>query len=309
MNPFAAFGAAATRLIGQWPAPAQCAFWIVLSGTLITVQLALVRLIADDVPIFEIVFLRCAFGLAFIVPLILRGGRLHLRPNRPGLNVLCGTLAFVATVCFYFAAKYMPLADITAIHFIRPIFAAVAAAIILKEVLSGHRIFAILMGIVGAAIIIRPGYVEFNIGVLYVFGVIAVQSWNPINRKKLSMVEHPDTVAVWNVLTMLPLAAIGAAFVWVDPTWEQLGWMAAIGVLEMVNQRVLARAYVQGDAILVVGLHYTRLPIAAFVGFLFFGDVPEIWIWLGGTVIALAAIFLARSEMQASRNRKKTGAA
>jgi len=289
------------RQIGRWPPPVQCAFWIVLSGTLITIQLGIVRLIADQVHVFEIIFVRASFGLLFILPMLIKGRGIYLKPEKPGLNILCGALAFIATFCFYFAAKYMPLADITAIHFIRPVFAAYAAAIILGEVLSGRRILAFAMAVVGAAIIIRPGYVDFNVGILFVFGVIAVQSWNPINRKKLSAVEHPDTVAVWNVLVVLPLGAICTIFVWTTPTLEQLGWMAAIGILEMINQRVLARAYVQGDAILVVGLHYTRLPIAAIVGFLMFGDVPEIWIWIGGTVIAFAAIFLARSEVKAAK--------
>lgn len=298
MSPLSSLSSAIVRRIDSWPAPAQCAFWIILSGCLITVQLAIVRLIADEVHVFEIVFLRAAFGLIFVLPMLIQGRHIFFRPKRPGLNILCGTLAFIANVCFYFAATYMPLADITAIHFIRPIFAAIAAAIILREVLSGRRVLAFAMGLVGAALIIRPGYVEFNIGVLFVFGVIVVQSWNPINRKLLSKVEHPDTVAVWNILTILPLGAICTIFVWTVPTLAQLGWMAAIGVLEMINQRVLARAYIQGDAILVVGLHYTRLPIAAIVGFLMFGDVPEIWIWIGGTVIAMAALFLARSEMQ-----------
>ncbi|MFT5439096.1 MAG: drug/metabolite transporter (DMT)-like permease [Alphaproteobacteria bacterium] len=306
MTPLATLSSAIVRRIDSWPAPVQCAFWIILSGALITVQLAIVRMIANDVHVFEIIFIRAAFGLIFIVPMLIRGGGIYLRPKRLWLNLLCGTLAFIATFCFYFAAKYMPLADITAIHFIRPIFAACAAAIILGEVLNGRRVMAFVMALAGAAIIIRPGYVDFNIGILYVFGVIAVQSWNPINRKLLSKVEHPDTVAVWNVLTILPLGAICAIFVWTTPTIEQLGWMATIGVLEMINQRVLARAYQQGDAILVVGLHYTRLPIAAFVGFLMFGDVPEIWIWVGGTVIACAAIFLARGEMRDARKTKSS---
>ncbi len=304
MTPLATLSGAIVRRIDSWPAPAQCAFWIILSGVLITIQLAIVRMIAQDVNVFEIIFIRAGFGLIFIVPMLIRGGGIYLKPKRLGLNILCGTLAFIATFCFYFAAKYLPLADITAIHFIRPIFAACAAALILGEVLNGRRVTAFAMALVGAAIIVRPGYVDFNVGILFVFGVIAVQSWNPINRKMLSKVEHPDTVAVWNVLTVLPLGAICTIFVWTVPTVEQVGWMAVIGVLEMINQRVLARAYLQGDAILVVGLHYTRLPIAAFVGYLMFGDVPEIWIWIGGTVIACAAIFLARGEMQDAR---KTG--
>ena len=158
---------------------------------------------------------------------------------------------------------------------------------------TGNRAWAIVAGLVGAAIIIRPGLVELNVGVLFVLGVVVVQSWNPINRRLLAQSEHPDTIAVWNPLVILPLAAIPAFLAWTTPTVVQLGWMAAIGVLEMLNQRVLGRAYSRGEAVVVVALHYTRLPIAALVGFLMFGHVPEIWIWIGGAVIAGAAIFLA----------------
>lgn len=293
---------ALTALIGRWPATVQCGFWVILSGSLMTVQLAIVRLIAPQVPVFEIVFFRSVFGLAIILPLLWRGAATHLRPNRPGLNLLCGTLAFLASVFFYFAAEHMPIADITAIHFTRPIFATLAAALILKEAIRGSRVLAILMGIVGAAIIIRPGLVAFNVGIFFVIGVVAVQSWNPINRKMLSKVEHPDTVAIWNVLTILPLSLVCTLFVWTVPTPVQLGWMGLVGLFEILNQRVLARAYLQADAIVVVGLHYTRLPIAALVGFLFFREAPDIWIWVGATVIAAAAVVLARGEMARGRS-------
>ena len=77
--------------------------------------------------------------------------------------------------------------------------------------------------------------------------------------------------------------------------------MAVVGLLELANQRILSRAYLHGDAILVVALHYTRLPIAAFVGFIMFSEFPEIWIWLGGAIIAGATIFLTWRE-----NKSKT---
>ena len=116
-------------------------------------------------------------------------------------------------------------------------------------------------------------------------------------RRTFAIISHPD--AGKTTLTEKLLLYGGAV--------REAGAVpATIGVLEMINQRVLARAYIQGDAILVVGLHYTRLPIAAIVGYLMFGDVPEIWIWVGGTVIAMAALFLARSEMQTAN---KTGPA
>lgn len=260
-------------------------------------QLAVVRLIADVVHVFEIVLFRGLFGTLAMVPLLRHGSAVYLRPNRPGLIWLTGSLAFIASVLFYLSAMHLPIADITAIHLSRPIFAALVAAVVLGEVLRRNRVLAIGLGLIGAAIIIRPGYVELNIGVVYVLGVVAVQSWNPINRKLLAMSEHPDTVAVWNVLTVIPFGLVASLFVWTTPTPVQLGWMAVIGLLELVNQRVLARAYMRGAAMVVVGLHYTRLPIAAVIGFALFGEAPDIWIWIGASVIAVAAVMLSRGEI------------
>ena len=284
------------KAIDSWPAVIQCTFWVLISGTLMVVQLGIVRMIANNIDVFEIVFFRALFSCLFIAPLIMSNPTVLLRPNRPVIMGLCGMLAFGAGVFFYFAAKHMPIADITAIHFSRPIFAAILATIVLKEAIRGARTIAILGGFVGAAIIIRPGMVDFNVGIFFVFGVVAVQTWNPINRRLLSQSEHPDTVAVWTQLIVLPLAFLPALYFWTTPTWELLGWMATIGLLEMLNQRVLARAYAQGETVVVLALHYTRLPLAAIVGYLMFGEVAEVWIWVGGAVIAAAALQLAQHE-------------
>lgn len=276
-----------------------------MSAFLITTQLAIVRHIGDDIHVFEIVFFRGLFGVVALAPLLHKDWQTHLIPKRPWLNLLCGTLAFFSSVSFFFAALLVPLADIMAFLFARPISAGIVAAIVLGEALTRSRILAILLGLAGALIIVRPGLVEFNPGVLFVLGTLALRSWNPLNRRILSKIEHPDTIAVWNILVFVPYGLLLAVFVWTTPTLIQLGWMALVGALETYNQRCIARAYRKGDAIIVTGLQYTRLPVAALAGFVFFGDVPEIWIWVGATVIAAAATILARGEMRAAREAKE----
>jgi drug/metabolite transporter (DMT)-like permease len=276
-----------------------------LSAFLITTQLAIVRHIGDDIHVFEIVFFRGLFGVVALAPLLHKDWQTHLIPKRPWLNLLCGTLAFFSSVSFFFAALLVPLADIMAFLFARPISAGIVAAIVLGEALTRSRILAILLGLAGALIIVRPGLVGFNPGVLFVLGTLALRSWNPLNRRILSKIEHPDTIAVWNILVFVPYGLLLAVFVWTTPTLIQLGWMALVGALETYNQRCIARAYRKGDAIIVTGLQYTRLPVAALAGFVFFGDVPEIWIWVGATVIAAAATILARGEMRAAREAKE----
>ena len=254
--------------IGNWSDATQCGVLIGI-GVLMSGQLVIVRFIGEDISVFEIILFRALFGLLAVSGLIIRSAGTYLRPNRPGLAVLCGALGFGQYVFLPGCGKIACRRYHSDPFLVRPVFAALVAAVVLEEALRGSRVAAIIAGVVGAAIIVRPGLVEVNIGVLFVLGAVAVQSWNPINRKLLSKSDHPDTVAVWNILTILPLAAATSYFVWTTPTWEQVGWMALIGVLEITNQRILGRAYQRADAIVVVILHYTRLPIAALLGFWF----------------------------------------
>ncbi len=270
-----------------------------------TGQISIVRHIGDDIPVFEIAFFRGLFGVVALAPLLRKNWRTHLIPNRPWLNLLCGTIAFFSSVSFFFAALTVPFADFMAFLYARPICAGIVAAIVLGEAITRSRLLAILLGIVGALIIVRPGLVEFNPGFLFVLGTLAFRSWNPINRRILSKVEHPDTIAVWNIFVFVPYGFLLTVFVWTTPTLVQLGWMALVGALEVYNQRCIARAYRKGDAIIVTGMQFNRLPVAALAGFLFFDEVPEIWIWLGAAVIAIATTMLARGEMIAERHRKE----
>jgi drug/metabolite transporter (DMT)-like permease len=272
---------------------------------LITAQLAIVRHIGDDIHVFEIIFFRGIFGVLTLTPLLAKSWRVHFAPKRPWLNLLCGTIAFFSSVSFFFAALYVPLADIMAFLFARPITAGIVAAIVLREVLTRSRIIAVVLGIIGALIIVRPGLVEFNPGYLFVLGTLTLRSWNPINRRMLSKVEHPDTIAVWNIIIFVPYGLLLTFFVWTTPTLVQIGWMALVGVMETYNQRCIARAYRKGDAIIVTGLQYTRLPVAALAGFLIFDELPDEWIWIGAAVIAVAATILARGEMIAARDAKE----
>mgnify|MGYP003300960251 FL=1 len=132
-----------SSLIGNWSDATQCGFWVVVSGFLMSGQLVVVRSLGDEISVFEILLFRSIFGLTAIAGLIVKRADVVLLPNRPGLAILCGALAFLAGMFFYLAAKELPVADITAIHFIRPVFAAMVAAIVLREVLRGSRIIAI----------------------------------------------------------------------------------------------------------------------------------------------------------------------
>lgn len=281
---------------------------MLLIGTLVTFTLVFARQISDQVHVFEIVFFRSVFGLLFMTPWMMRRGLGAIRiKKRYGLITLRSILAFFGSAAFFFAATLMPLADVTSIIFIRPIIAAIAAIIFLHEIVRLRRWTAIILGMVGALIIVRPGFAEFNIGVAFALVTVCTLTWNTINLKILARDETSDAMAVWHMILMLPLGAFACLFVWTTPTLEHLFWMFLIGIFEMTSQRCMSRGYKAADTSVIMAFSFLRLPVAAILGFALFGEVPEIWVWLGAAIIAGSSLYIAhRESVTTTRQKEKT---
>ncbi|MFT5439095.1 MAG: drug/metabolite transporter (DMT)-like permease [Alphaproteobacteria bacterium] len=292
-----------SAIIAGWPPAMQAAYWMLIIGSLVTFTLVFARQISADIHVFEIVFFRSVFGLLFMAPWMLKRGISSLRVTQPGIIGLRGALAFFGSASFFYAATLMPLADVTSIIFIRPIVATIAAIIFLHEVVRLRRWAAIVFGMIGALIIVRPGFAELNIGVLFALVTVCSLTWNTINLKIITRTNSSDALAIWHMAVMLPLGAVACLFIWTTPTWEQLGWMALIGIFEMLGQRAMSRGYKAADTTVLMAFTFLRLPIAAFLGFALFGEVPEIWVWLGAAVIAASSIYIAHRESIAGKSR------
>jgi drug/metabolite transporter (DMT)-like permease len=296
----------ASDRIATLPASIQAAFWITLSGFTFTVSITAVRNVTEELHVMEAVFFRSVFGIAFMLPWLIRNGpRAALGTKRLGMFVIRGCLAYFITLLYFAAAGLMPIADLTSITFTRPIFGTIAAIFVLSEIVGMRRWIAIAIGFLGMVIIVRPGFQAINLGAIYILVAVIMQTANTMIVKILTRTEHPDTIAMYHAVFMLPLAIIPAIFVWQMPTFEEFGWLIVIGGFGILNQRMLARAFAIADASLVLALGYLRLPISALVGFLVFGEVPTIWVWIGGAVIASAAAYIAHREASAAPAERK----
>jgi len=296
----------ASDRIATLPASIQAAFWITLSGFTFTVSITAVRNVTEELHVLEAVFFRSVFGIAFMLPWLIRNGpRAALETKRLGMFVIRGCLAYFITLLYFAAAGLMPIADLTSITFTRPIFGTIAAIFVLSEIVGMRRWIAIAIGFLGMVIIVRPGFQAINLGAIYILVAVIVQTANTMIVKILTRTEHPDTIAMYHAVFMLPLAVIPAIFVWKMPTFEEFGWLIVIGGFGILNQRMLARAFAIADASLVLALGYLRLPISALMGFLVFGEVPTIWVWIGGAVIASAAAYIAHREASAAPAERK----
>lgn len=289
----------------EFSAPVRAAFWITVAGFCFTVTMTAVRQVTPEIHVFEAVMFRSVFGIAFMVPWLLRRGISQMRTSRIGLMAARGGMAYFVNVLYFLGATMIPLADLVSITFTRPILGTIAAIVFLHEVARARRWTAIAVGFAGMLIIIRPGFEALNIGMLLVLGGVMLQTASTMMVKVLTRTEPPDTIVVYHTLFILPLSIVPAIIVWTTPTPEQLAWLVALGGAGLMTQRAMTRAFAAADASFVLALSYIRLPIAALVGFAVFGEVPEVWVWIGGAVIASSSTYIARREAVVARQEKE----
>jgi drug/metabolite transporter (DMT)-like permease len=278
------------------PASARGALWMCAAATAFALMITLVRQLTDGLHPLQVVFFRTAFGLLAMLPWLLRQGVGVLRTGCLRLHLLRALIGMFAMVGWFTTLALMPLAEATALSFTAPIFTSVLAVLILGEVMRLRRWSATAIGFLGALIIVRPGIAAINPVALLAIGTAAIWASSTILVKIMARTESAGAITTYMVLLTTPMTLIAALFVWQNPSLAQLGWAALLGAAGSAGHICMSRALATADATLVAPLDYLRLPIVALIAFIAFGEVPGVWVWLGGGVIAASSIYIAQRE-------------
>ncbi len=287
------------------PGPFRAAFWVVCGGGAFVFMMAIARHLADDLHMLLIVFWRAVFGVAFMLPWLARCGLGVLRTDRIAFHGVRTLSNYGGLLLTFYAATLLPFADITAIGFARPIVGSVLAIAILGEAARARRWWATLAGLVGAMIIVRPGFVEFNPGVWLVLATVVSGGFNAILARYLVRTDTPDTVAMYMMAFLTPISLVPALFVWRWPDGGELLWLVLLGAIGMVSQRSITRAYHAAEATVTLSFDFLRLPVAALIGYVLFAERPDVWVWVGGAVICAATVTLGHRESRAGTAEKR----
>lgn len=263
---------------------------------------AMIKHIATDMHPFEIAFFRNLFGVIILAPAFLRHGFSPLRTKRPFLMFLRGAINTGTMICFFMALALAPLADVAALNFTAPIFATLLATLFLGEKVGMRRWTAILFGLAGAMLILRPGFGTLELG--HVLTLVSAVSWGLILMiiKILSRTESALTITLYMGLWMTPLSAVPAAFVWTWPDFELLLWLVGIGAVGTAGQYLVAEALRRGDTGVIMPLDFFKLVWAAVLGVVLFNELPDAFTWAGGAVIFLSATYIALRERKLKKD-------
>lgn len=270
-----------------------CVVWSFLSW--------IVRDLAADMHAFEIVFFRNLFGFLAIAPFLFRHGIPAFPRQEIGIYAIRSGFGLVAMLGWFYALTVIPLADATALSFAAPIFATIAAIIILGEVVRLRRWTATVIGFTGAMVVLRPGADDISVGAVAALASAAAIAVVIVLVRILARTETSDRIVAFHTLLLLPMSLIAAAFFWVWPTWPQLFLCVVLGGTATLANWMTVRAFTIGETTAVMPYDFTRLPFMALVGYLFFAEVPDIWTWAGGGIIFISSFYIARREAQLAR--------
>ena len=265
--------------------------WMVLSSLVFAVMATCIKLLGQDLPVIEILFFRQMFVILVVLPAIARGFPTVLVTSRWPVHLTRALLAFVAMTAGFTALVHLPLAEATAISFARTLFTTILAVVFLHEVVGWRRWTATLVGFLGVVVVARPSPEQFNeyalLALLSACFVAALQ----IALRSLAQTERPVTIMAYQNVCLSLLLAGPAAYLWVTPTWEQVAFLAAIGVLMSVVQWTMIKAYGIGEASAIAPMEYGRLLFATVAGIWVFAEVPTVYTLVGATLIIASTLY------------------
>ena len=271
-------------------------FWMILAGAAFGASNVAVRMAAVDLHPFVIVFFRSILGVLLLLHVFLSKDFKWYPGARIKLHIFRGVMQTTALLCLYTAITVTPLATVIALAFITPLFTAGGAIMFMGEPSKLNRWIAVLLGLTGALIIIRPGFIMVSFGVILVISYAIQQAASNLTAKKLIQNEPISIVVAWMTLLSTPLTLMPALFVW---SWPDLwGWylVSINAICSTIAHLATSQAYKIADITIADPLIFFRLIAGAVFGYIFFSEVPDIWVWTGGFVIIFAATLLSRDK-------------
>jgi drug/metabolite transporter (DMT)-like permease len=290
------------KVFGMSPVIAAVA--MMLMGGLMSSLLHIgVRYVSPHIPTFEIVTLRSMFTIFVSLPFVLRPGQGAWRSNNLPLQLTRGLVGVCSMSSWYYALGKMPLADAGALSFTTAIFVTVGAALWFGEPVGPRRWSAVIVGLLGALIVLNPGSGVLSWAAILAVGSSALWAVSLLMSKLLARYDSVATITFYQPLTIMPLALLGAVPVWVWPSTEVWLCLMGMGVAAAIGNYGYIKALRIADVAISMPADYLRLLWMASWGYWLFGEVPGLSTWLGAALIIGAAFFITIREQQLASAR------
>lgn len=269
--------------------------WMLASGLSFVAMTVLVKLVGTRMPSAEVGFLRYALGLPLLIP-VLRQLWLPMNGRLLGLFAIRGTAHAIAVILWFYAIARLPVAEVTALNYLAPVYVTIGAALFLGERLALRRVAAVVVALLGALVILRPGLRVLEPAHFAMLAGALALGVSYLLAKRLTREASPEIVVVMLSLVttvgLFPFAVPG----WVWPTGRELGLLFVVAVLATAGHYFMTLAFREAPVSVTQPVTFLQLLWAALGGWVIFAEALDIWVIGGGTMIVMAVSFIAWRE-------------
>ncbi|MDO5528290.1 MAG: DMT family transporter [Paracoccus sp. (in: a-proteobacteria)] len=289
-----------TRIMPAAPF-AQGLVWMGLSMVAFIAMSVGSREMAATMSIRQVLFFRAFVGL-FVILAVARALLPEIRQMRAvPLHIARNVVHFTAQYFWTIGIVVLPLASVFALEFTMPIWVTLFAWLLLRERVSPARLLATAGGFIGVLVIVRPGLGVIDPAAGLVLLAAAGYGLSLIMVKRLTLTCSPGAIVVWMILIQLPLGFLAALTDWRPVQMIAVPWMIVAGVGALAAHFCQAQALKRLDASIVIPIDFLRVPMAAVVGYTFYGEAIDLFVFLGGAIILLSNFQAVRAEQRAKR--------
>ncbi len=261
-----------------------------------------------ELSVFQIMLMRSVLGMVLLWPLVhAAGGLSAMRTQRLPQHAARNVVHYAAQYGWFVALTLIPLAQLVSIEFTMPIWSAVLAVFFLGERMNGRKWLAVVLGLVGVAVIVRPSAGTVDAGQLIALACAFGFAISVVLVKSLTRTESAVAIIFWMLVVQSAIGLVPALMVWQWPSAPIWGWVVVVAFCGTFSHYCFARAMQHADATVVVPMDFLRVPLTALVGWLVYAEALDLFTGLGvGLILAGNVLNLIRWPNKAERAKRPT---
>ncbi|WP_298562267.1 DMT family transporter [uncultured Aliiroseovarius sp.] len=262
---------------------------------------AVIKLLGMQFAVFQIIFFAMLFAFVPMSIMMLADRQVdNFRPHHPWLILIRSATTVVAMSAAFYAFTVLPLAEVYALLFATPLLITAMSAWLLGEPVRGQRWAAVIVGLIGVLIVLRPGVTVISFG--HICGLIAAfcSALGSIIMRKIGGEERTAVMILYPMLSSILSMGVILPFVYVPMQIVDLGLSASVGAMSVFAQMMIIIAYRSAPAAVVAPTQYSQILWATAFGALFFDELPDMWVGVGAAIIIASGVFIVWRESRPS---------
>jgi drug/metabolite transporter (DMT)-like permease len=268
------------------PSKPLAAMWMAGWLSLMLIVAVAGREALREINVFQLMELRSLIGFVMLYPVIrANGGFAALKTSRPVQHIGRNLVHYGAQLGWFFALTLIPLGQVVSIEFTMPIWTAILAASFLGERITVWKILAIVLGLIGVVVIVRPSTGEINPGQLIALAAAVGFGISVAMMKSLTRTEKTVTIIFWMLVIQSAAGLLPSLYAWRWPSTTAWGWIVVIAFCGTFSHYCMARAMLHADATVVLPMDFLRVPLTATVGWLLYSERLDLLTVLGAVLI------------------------